>query len=86
MAEIVARNPDVIEAFAAQDRARLLALLSASFEELRTRHGVEQAHFHLPPAILFLRLHKPELFGDDLSQSRTAVVLANRNRAPVQEK
>ncbi len=82
MAEIVARDPDIIDAFAAKDRARLLQLLSASFEELKARHGIAQAHFHLPPAISFLRLYMPDTFGDDISGHRKTVVVANETRQP----
>jgi methyl-accepting chemotaxis protein len=82
MAEIVARDPEVIDAFAAHDRARLQQLLGASFAELKARHGVEQAHFHLPPAISFLRLYMPETFGDDISAGRKTVVEANQSHKP----
>jgi methyl-accepting chemotaxis protein len=82
MAEIVARDPEVIDAFAAKDRARLLQLLSASFAELKARHGIAQAHFHLPPAISFLRLYMPDTFGDDISAKRKTVVVANETRRP----
>ncbi len=83
MAEIVARDPDVIEAFAAQDRAKLLERLSASFKELKDAHGIEQAHFHLPSGTSFLRLHKPDKFGDDLTATRKTVVAANLTHRPV---
>ena len=83
MAEIVARDPEIADAFAAKDRARLLGRLGASFKELRSAHGIEQGHFHLPPATSFLRLHKPETFGDDLTSTRKTVVLANRTHLPV---
>jgi methyl-accepting chemotaxis protein len=37
-------------------------------------------HFHLPPATSFLRLQKPEKFGDDLSGFRKSVVQVNENQ------
>jgi methyl-accepting chemotaxis protein len=82
MAEIVARDPDIIDAFAAKDRAKLQQRLGASFVELKANHSIEQAHFHLPPAISFLRLHKPEKYGDNISDRKT-VVVANQTRQPV---
>jgi methyl-accepting chemotaxis protein len=42
-----------------------------------------QFQFHAPPATSFLRLHKPEQFGDDLSGFRMTVVEANRSLKPV---
>jgi methyl-accepting chemotaxis protein len=82
MAEIAARDPAIIDAFAARDRTRLQELLGASFAELKARHGVEQAHFHLAPAVSFLRLHKPSQYGDDIS-GRYTVVVANQTQQPV---
>jgi methyl-accepting chemotaxis protein len=83
MAEIVARDPGIIDAFAAGDRTQLQQRLGASFAELKSKHGIEQAHFHLPPATSFLRLFKPDTFGDDMSSTRRAVVVANQTRQPV---
>ena len=41
---------------------------------------LRQLHFHLPPATSFLRFHRPDLFGDDLMETRPMVVAANRDR------
>jgi methyl-accepting chemotaxis protein len=82
MAEIVARDPGIVDAFAAGDRERLKQQLGASFQELRAQHGIEQAHFHLPNAVSFLRMHKPEKFGDDISDRKT-VVVANQTKQTV---
>lgn len=83
LAETVARDPDMIAAFAAKNRTELRRRLTALFNELKSRHGIEQAHFHLPPAISFLRMHNPEIFGDDISASRKMVVIANQTRQPL---
>lgn len=83
MAEVVARDPDIVDAFASKDRARLQQRLSASFGELKRKHGIEQGHFHLAPAISFLRLHQPDKFGDDMSTTRKTVFVANETRQPV---
>lgn len=83
LAETVARDPDMVEAFANGDRATLMRRLSASYKELRSTHGIEQVHFHLPPATSFLRMHKPEKFGDDMSTTRKTVLIANQTRQPV---
>ena len=37
----------------------------------------------LPPATIFLRVHDPKAFGDDISSRRSAVVTANRTAKPV---
>ena len=82
LARLVARLPDATEAFAAGDRAKLQAMFGPAFDELKT-DGVEQFQFHTPPATSFLRLHKPETFGDDLSGFRPTVVEANKTNSEV---
>ncbi len=44
---------------------------------------MRQFQFHLPPARSLLRLHAPDRFGDDLTATRPAVILANRERRTV---
>lgn len=72
-----ANNPEIQAAFAAHDREALIALTLPTYKLLDARFGVPQHHFHLPPAISFLRLHELDRFGDDISNSRHAVVHAN---------
>ncbi len=83
LAETFAIMPGVTEAFGARDREGLLALTEEPFARLSDEHGVEQLHFHEPPATSFLRVHQPEDHGDDLSSFRETVVLANEERAPI---
>ncbi|SOD90733.1 cache domain-containing protein [Caenispirillum bisanense] len=83
MSAVVAALPPAREAFAAGDRDRLTALFADGFAALKSDWAVEQFQFHTPPATSFLRLHKPEKFGDDLSGFRATVVQANRGRQTV---
>jgi methyl-accepting chemotaxis protein len=82
LARLVGSMPDVTEAFAAGDRARIQALVGPTFAPMK-QQGVEQFQFHIPPAISFLRVHDPKKFGDDLSGFRKTVVQVNRDRNPV---
>ncbi len=84
MAAAVAAMPDVREAFAERDRAALKRMLLPVYTELRARHAVRQFHFHTPEAASFLRLHKSEKHGDDLSGFRKTVVRTNREQTPIQ--
>lgn len=77
LADSVAASPDVITAFAAHDRTKLLALTEPIFKQLKQSAGAEQMQFHLAPATSFLRLHMPNKFGDDLSLFRETVVRTN---------
>jgi len=79
----LANNPEVVQAFAARDRDRLLELTAPAFEVLAEDFGARQMHFHVPPADSFLRTHMPERFGDDLSGFRGTVVAANAEQAPM---
>jgi len=42
--------------------------------------GITQVHFHLPDNSSFLRMYKPEVFGDDVTDIKDAVVLTNQTK------
>lgn len=80
LATQASRDPDAVAAIAARDRAALLALTKPGFDELKKSYGIAQYQWHLVPATSFLRVHKPEQFGDDLSAFRATVVEANQTK------
>lgn len=82
MAASVAELPEVQSTFAKQDRDMLLQIMMPGYQKLAKDYGIYQAQFHLPPATSFLRLHKPEKFGDDLTASRKTVAVANLHQQP----
>ena len=78
----IVNNVEILTAFANRDRealAKLTLPMMQDFEEL----GIQQFHFHLPDATSFLRVQKPEEFGDDLSSFRQTVVQANDQQQTV---
>jgi len=83
LATLVANEPNVQQQFAAGNRDELMNLLGPAFKVLKSQFGLEQLQFHTAPATSFLRIHKPEKFGDDLSSFRRTVVEANSSRSPV---
>ena len=83
MAATVANNPGIQSLFAAGDREGLLAQTAPIFETAKGGFDMRQFQFHLPPATSFLRVHKPEKFGDDLSAFRQTVVAANTSQSPI---
>ncbi|MEN8177505.1 MAG: methyl-accepting chemotaxis protein [Pseudomonadota bacterium] len=83
MSALVAGIPHVQEAFAAGDRNTLKDYFATGFSKLKKDYGVRQFQFHTPPATSFLRLHKLEKYGDDLSSFRHTVVETNRIRSPI---
>ncbi|HEY9199247.1 MAG TPA: methyl-accepting chemotaxis protein [Gammaproteobacteria bacterium] len=83
LAETLANMPVVQQAFAAGDRAALHAAVKDAFAVLKKDYGVMQQQFHTAPALSFLRVHKPEQYGDDLSGFRNTVVDVNRSRSRI---
>lgn len=69
-AEIVAGLPHVRKLFGARDRAGLQAETVGLFKTLESKYAIDQAQFHTPPGVSFLRLHLPEKFGDDQTAYR----------------
>jgi hypothetical protein len=65
--------------FLRRDRAALMALAAPLFRELKEQHGITHWYFHLPDRSCFLRMHKPEQFGDAVERS-TLVKAAETRR------
>jgi diguanylate cyclase (GGDEF)-like protein len=64
-------------------RRDLYNLVSPSWEKMTSRYDVRQLHFHLGPgSTSFLRVHRPEKFGDNMDAIRYTVVDANRLQKP----
>ena len=82
MAELVACMPAVQKALAEKDRERLLELTLPIYRAVRDKLNIKQFQFHLPPATSFLRLHKVQKHGDDLSSFRLTVLEANQEKSP----
>ena len=81
---IIANIPEVKEAIANRDRQALLSIINPIEETLRDSTGYPlKIHFHIPPAISFLRVWNPNKFGDDLSSFRPSVVKVLRTGQPV---
>ena len=77
LANALATNATVQDLFARRDRDALTKMLEPGFRQLKSLHGVVQMQFHTAPATSFLRLHKLDKFGDDLSKIRKTVVEVN---------
>ncbi len=62
-----------------QLREALYNLLRKRYKRLKNM-GVKQIHFHLPNNISFLRMNKPDKFGDNLSLTRPSVAHTNKTK------
>ncbi len=77
----ISENTAVQKLFAEKDRDALLKMLLPVFENIKDE--VAQFQFHLPNSDSFLRLHKPEKFGDSLKDFRFTVNKANETKEVV---
>jgi len=57
------------QAFVERDRERLLALAAPLYRVLREQDGITHLYFIEPSRTCFLRVHKPELFGDRIERA-----------------
>jgi methyl-accepting chemotaxis protein len=80
----VSKDEAIVNAFAKRDREKLKELLLYQYQnKIREQYGIQQFQFHLPDGRSFLRLHKPEKYGDDLTSFRKTVVEVIRTKSPV---
>lgn len=80
-AEIVASIPTVRAAFAKRDRAALQAETLGIFQTIEPKYAVDQAQFHVPPGVSFLRLHDPARFDDDQRSYRPMLAEAHAEKS-----
>jgi methyl-accepting chemotaxis protein len=78
-AEIIANMNGPRDALAARDRGKLLEECARMFKIQDEKYGVNIGQFHTPPGIAFLKLHKPDKFGDDETGYRPMVTDVNMN-------
>ncbi len=83
--ESVANNilidQDIISAFENKDREKLLSLTSPIYKKLTEENPyLKIMHFHTDDTKSFLRLHKPEKYGDDLSSIRHMINKVNKTK------
>jgi methyl-accepting chemotaxis protein len=79
---VIANLPPVGDAIIKGDRDGLLALLDGPMKALKAQ-GMPFINISLPPATLFLRIHDPKAFGDDVSARRVTIVESNKTGKPI---
>jgi methyl-accepting chemotaxis protein len=78
----VAALPPVADAILKDDRNALVALLGGSMKAMSSQ-GISLMTFTRPPATIFLRIHDPKAFGEDVSARRHTIVEANKTGKPI---
>lgn len=77
-------NRSVLQAFRQRERDRLLALMGPLTANLKGESPwLRFIHFYTPETHSLLRVHWPELYGDDLSADRFLIREVNRIRKPL---
>jgi PAS domain S-box-containing protein len=72
--QVIDNSPAIREAFAGRKRGLLLDAALPVFRDLREENGHFHAwDFNLPDGTVFLRVQKPDLFGDNISESRSII-------------
>jgi PAS domain S-box-containing protein len=75
------KRDDVRAAFASKDRKRLYELMDAAYQEQKILDPfLKIVTFRLSDGSAFLRLHKPEMYGDSLNKRRTIIRDVNREQ------
>ena len=64
-------------------RQQLLFNIMDRYQELKKDIQLRQLHFHLSNNDSFLRFHKPEKFGDNLTTIRKTVAFVNEKHVPI---
>ncbi len=78
LSSIIANIDHFSKLFAEGEREQLANELVPTFKVIKEQFNARQFQYHTPPATSFLRMHKPEKFGDDLSSFRQTVVETNQ--------
>src|SRR5262249_12603955 len=73
----VANLPPVTDAFTKGDREAVMTLLQPATKALREL-GFIFVTLTAPPATVWLRVHDPKAYGEDVSARRVTVVTANK--------
>jgi len=60
-------------------RDKLYTILNTKYKLLK-KHGVLQYHFVFPDNTVFLRMHKPSKYGDDLTKIRQDFIKTNKTK------
>ena len=80
--EVISAAGDASEAERNRLRTELYRQVVDQYRRM-VRFGFRQVHFHLPDTTSFLRMHRPERYGDRLGAVRSTVRRANEESRPV---
>ena len=73
------QEKEILTLFANRQREELKEFIDEKYKKLRV-FNLRQLHFHLPNNDSFLRMHRPNKFGDNLTNARKTVAFVNQNK------
>ena len=73
------QDEKILTLFSNRDREALENYLDNKYKILKS-FNLRQLHFHLPNNDSFLRMHRPNKFGDNLTKDRKTVAYVNKNK------
>jgi hypothetical protein len=74
-------DPDIQAAWLAKDRASLLKYAAPTFDKIHSDYRVTHFYFIDVNGVCFLRVHKPESFGDHINRSTFASAASTQKQA-----
>lgn len=64
-------------------RTKLYSSVKSSWTQMTSSYDIRQLHFHLGPGSnSYLRVHRPDKYGDNMDEVRYTIVDANKNLTP----
>jgi len=80
LSHLASHHDDLLVSFRRRHRQALYDTALPLFESMKAKHpGLTHMHFHLPDGRSFLRMHKPEAFGDDLTGMRPMIAQIHKD-------
>lgn len=79
----ISGDRSVVDAFASGDREALYNRTLPYFEEAKVRQEIDLAGFIRADGVHFLRMQKPEKFGDNITDKRPMLAYAIQTRQPL---
>ncbi|MBD3840758.1 MAG: hypothetical protein IE909_02525 [Campylobacterales bacterium] len=78
----IINKPHIVKMFEENNREALFNTLASEYQQLKLQYNIRQIHFHTKDNHSFLRMHRPDRFGDSLVGVRTTVEYVNKYLKP----
>ncbi|MCP4142361.1 MAG: GAF domain-containing protein [Chloroflexi bacterium] len=76
----LAENEEIKSLYLADDRDGLLTLLTPLFETLKNNYAIRHLYVIDTEGVVYVRIHNPEKYGDDITYRRTAAAALEGRR------